>query len=105
MRLRVTNKPKRKLKVRAKKKKRRKHTAHGAARPGFVDVDYPAIWVKHFDTSSMSAEWRVMGKGMADMLITDLAALGGPPGPAPPVSSARALTVPDRPDRTAASDS
>jgi TolB-like protein len=79
-RLRVSSKPKRKLKVRAKKRrpKRRRHKAHRSARPGFVDVDYPAIWVKHFDTSAMSVEWRVMGKGMADMLITDLARLARP---------------------------
>jgi hypothetical protein len=85
MRLRVTNKPKRKLKVRAKKKKHRKHKAHHAARPGYVDVDYPAIWVKHFDTSDANVELRVMGKGIADMLITDLSAFGPPSCPTAPV--------------------
>jgi len=87
VRVNVTRKAKKKLKVRVKKKqrKKRRHKAHRSARPGFVDVDYPAIWVKRFDTSQVSAEWRVMGKGMADMLITDLVALeppGCPTGPA-----------------------
>lgn len=87
VRVKVTKKAKKKLKIRVKKTKRkRRHRAHSAARPGFVDVDYPAIWVQHFDTTQMSAEWRVMGKGMADMLITDLASIGGPPGcPTSPV--------------------
>ena len=83
-RVKVTTKAKRKLKVRAKRRKK-KHKAHRSARPGFVDVDYPAIWIKHFDTSAVSVEYRVMGKGMADMLITDVAALGPPACPTAPV--------------------
>ena len=75
VRVKVTKKAKKGIKVRVKRKKRRRHRkAHSSARPGFVDVDYPAIWIQHFDTSAVSVELRVMGKGMADMLITDVVA-------------------------------
>ena len=36
-------------------------------------MKYPAVWVKHFQVSG-PAEYKVLGKGLADMLITDMAA-------------------------------
>jgi Curli production assembly/transport component CsgG len=44
------------------------------ARAAFVNVDYPAVWQKHFKVTGDPA-YRVLGKGLAQMLITDV----GPP--------------------------
>lgn len=77
--LRVTRKRRRGLRLRVRRHRRKK--ARAAARPGFVDVPYPAIWVQHFDVSDASAEFSVMAKGMSDMLITDLVALEPPACP------------------------
>jgi hypothetical protein len=44
------------------------------ARAAYVAVDYPAVWQKHFKVTGDPA-YRVLGKGLADMLITDV----GPP--------------------------
>ena len=48
---------------------RRRPRAHAA----FVNVRYPAVWVKHFAVSDVS-EYGSLRKGIADMLISDLAA-------------------------------
>lgn len=48
-----------------------------AAQAGFVPVKYPAVWIKHFQVSG-PAEYRVLGKGFADMLITDMASTLSP---------------------------
>jgi hypothetical protein len=62
-----------------RKKKRKKGAGHAraAVADGFGDVavDYPAIWVKSFHTDD--SQVKVFEKGMADLLITDLAARGG----------------------------
>ncbi|HEX5922585.1 MAG TPA: CsgG/HfaB family protein [Baekduia sp.] len=52
----------------------RKRKARAAAGPSFVSVTYPAAWVQHFTVSGPD-EYSVLGKGLADMLISDL---GGP---------------------------
>ena len=52
----------------------RKRKARAAAGPSFVSVTYPAVWVQHFAVSGPD-EYSVLGKGLADMLISDL---GGP---------------------------
>jgi Curli production assembly/transport component CsgG len=54
--------------------RKRKAKARAAAGPGFVSVSYPAAWVQHFTVSGPD-EYSVLGKGLADMLISDL---GGP---------------------------
>ena len=56
-----------KVKVSLKKRRKRAH----AAQAGFVTVKHPAVWVKHFAVSG-PPETRVLRKGVADMLITDL---------------------------------
>jgi hypothetical protein len=43
-----------------------------SAHASFVNVKYPAVWVQHFNVSGPS-DWSVFRKGMADMLITDIA--------------------------------
>ena len=48
----------------------RKRKARAAAGPSFVSVTYPAVWVQHFAVSGPD-EYSVLGKGLADMLITD----------------------------------
>jgi hypothetical protein len=65
------------IKLRAGKRKKlrvslRRHSkrAH-AAQFRFVNVEYPAVWVQHF-TVSGPPDLRVLRKGLADMLITDL---------------------------------
>jgi hypothetical protein len=59
-----------------KRKKKRKAPGHAraAVADGFGDVavDHPAIWVKSFQTDD--PQLKVLEKGMADMVITDLAA-------------------------------
>jgi hypothetical protein len=50
-------------------RKRRQH-AH-AAQISFVQVKHPAVWVQHFSVSGPE-EVRVLRKGLADMLITDV---------------------------------
>jgi hypothetical protein len=57
-------------KVRVSLKKRRKR-AHAAAQAGLVTVKHPAVWIKHFAVSG-PPDARVLGKGVADMLITDV---------------------------------
>jgi hypothetical protein len=52
----------------------RLHTAHAA----FVDVKYPAVWVQYFTVTGGGPEYGALRKGLADMLITDLAATLGP---------------------------
>jgi hypothetical protein len=42
------------------------------AQAAFVNVKYPAVWVKHFAVSDVS-EYGSLRKGIADMLISDLA--------------------------------
>ncbi|MDX6581262.1 MAG: hypothetical protein QOI10_446 [Solirubrobacterales bacterium] len=74
------------LKLRLKPKRRNR--AEGA-RPrvtarvgdgfGDVSVDYPAIWIKHFDVQAQDADLGVMSKGIADMLTSDLSAAVGQP--------------------------
>jgi hypothetical protein len=71
------------LKLKKKKKKHRKKKHHHAASAriraavnagfGDVSVGYPAIWVHHFDVNG-PADFNVMSKGLADMMITDLVA-------------------------------
>jgi hypothetical protein len=56
-------------KVRVSLRKRRKR-AH-AAQAGLVNVKRPAVWIKHFAVSGL-ADARGIGKGVADMLITDV---------------------------------
>jgi hypothetical protein len=56
-------------KVRVSLRKRRKR-AH-AAQAGFVTVKHPAVWIRHFAVSG-PPEYRVLRKGVADMLITDV---------------------------------
>jgi Curli production assembly/transport component CsgG len=88
--VRVTTKPKRNLKVRFKKRKRKRHNANASNTPGVsVDVDYAAIWVKKWDVSDANVEYRVLAKGMQDMLITDLVNMGPP-------TCAKQLTIVDR---------
>jgi hypothetical protein len=61
------------LKPTLKKRKARKRKPRAIplrARAAFVAVDYPAIWVKVFDAPA--GELHVLGKGITDMLITDL---------------------------------
>jgi hypothetical protein len=48
----------------------RRRRARAAAGPSFVSVTYPAVWVQHFTVSGPD-EYSVLGKGLADMLITD----------------------------------
>jgi hypothetical protein len=52
----------------------RRRKARAASGPSFVSVTYPAVWVQHFAVSGPD-EYSVLGKGLADMLISDL---GGP---------------------------
>ena len=56
---------KKKVPVSLRKRKRPR------AQAAFVSVKYPAVWVKHFAVSG-PAEFRVLRKGFADMLINDL---------------------------------
>ena len=43
------------------------------AQAGFVPVKYPAVWIQHFQVSGPE-DYKVLGKGFADMLITDVGA-------------------------------
>ena len=43
-----------------------------SASAAFVNVKHPAVWVQHFTVSGGDAELRVLKKGLADMLITDI---------------------------------
>jgi Curli production assembly/transport component CsgG len=62
--------------LKKRKARKKKHRASPrTARAAFVNVDYPAIWVKTFDAPP--GDFAVMGKGMAAMLITDLSATIG----------------------------
>ncbi len=62
--------------LKKRKARKKKHRASPrTARAAFVNVDYPAIWVKIFDAPP--GDFAVMGKGIADMLITDLIATIG----------------------------
>ncbi len=71
-------KPKRK-KAKIPKFKIPKFTLPGAtaAQAGFVPVKYPAVWIQHFSVSG-PADFGVLRKGLADMLITDVVATLGP---------------------------
>ena len=42
------------------------------ASAAFVKVKHPAVWVQHFTVSGGGEDLRVLRKGIADMLITDL---------------------------------
>jgi hypothetical protein len=48
----------------------RRRKARAAAGPSFVSVTYPAVWIQHFTVSGPD-EYSVLGKGLADMLISD----------------------------------
>jgi hypothetical protein len=62
------------------KKKRRKAKAAGAERSlAWVDVDYPMLWVHRWAVSG-PADFKVMEKGLQEMVITDLSAALGTPG-------------------------
>jgi hypothetical protein len=66
------------LSLKPRKKKRPKFKLPPIPRPptaraAFVAVDYPAVWQKHFKVTGDPA-YRVLGKGLAQMLITDVGA-------------------------------
>ena len=54
----------------AKRTGTRRRARRAGARAAFVQVDVPAIWVRHWQTPP--GELAVMRKGMPDMLISDL---------------------------------
>jgi hypothetical protein len=71
-----------KLKLKVKRKRRPRDAgpraaARGASGFGDVTVPYPAIWVKAWNVQSEDPDFRVLAKGMDDMLATDLAAIVG----------------------------
>jgi hypothetical protein len=73
----VVRKGKRKtvpVSMRKRKRGRPKLPRLPSAHAAFVNVKHPAVWVQHFSVSGR-ADFNVLRKGIADMLITDL----GPP--------------------------
>jgi hypothetical protein len=76
----VTAKPGKRMRIKPtlkKRKKKRKARSSALAHAAWVDVDYPMLWVHRWTTSD--PEFKVMEKGMQDLMITDLSALIGQP--------------------------
>lgn len=73
VRVRAGTRKSHRVKFRRRARKRASATAPPAARAAFVDVDYPAVWVQHFTVAASDPGFQVFRKGLADLLITDLA--------------------------------
>lgn len=68
--LRTKKRAQRGLKLRVRKRNRRRAAA--SARAGYVDVAYPALWIKVFDESRANALFKGMGRNLVYMLTSDL---------------------------------
>jgi hypothetical protein len=73
-----------KLKLKLKRKRRAhgavtgsRRVARGASGIGDVTVPYLAIWIKEWEVQSQNPDFRVMRKGLSDMVLTDLNAFVG----------------------------